>query len=50
MNLGPTELLIIAGIVVLLFGGRRFAELGKNLGSGIKNFKDSFKEISKDGD
>ena len=50
MNLGPTELLIILGIVVLLFGSRRIAGLGKELGSGIRNFKDAFKEIGKDKD
>ena len=46
---GPTELLIILAICVLLFGGKRIASLGKDLGSGIRNFKDSFKKIDKDG-
>ena len=48
MGLGPTELLIILAICVLLFGGKKIASLGKDLGSGIRNFKDSFKEIDKD--
>ncbi len=38
---GPTELLLIALIVVIIFGARRLPELGKSLGEGIKNFKKS---------
>lgn len=38
---GPTELLIIALIVVVLFGARKLPELGKSLGDGIRNFKKS---------
>jgi len=41
---GGTELLIILGIVVLLFGGKKIPELAKGLGQGIKNFKKSVKE------
>ena len=48
MNLGPMELGIIALIVIILFGGKRIASLGKDLGSGIRNFKNSLKEIGKD--
>lgn len=44
-NLGMPELVVIFGILVLLFGGKRIASLGKDIGSGIKNFKDAFKEI-----
>ena len=36
---GPTELLLILLIVVIIFGARRLPELGKGLGEGIKNFK-----------
>jgi sec-independent protein translocase protein TatA len=36
---GPTELLIILLIAVILFGGRRLGELGKGLGEGIRNFR-----------
>jgi len=39
-----TELLIILGIVVLLFGGKKIPELAKGLGQGIKNFKKSVKD------
>ena len=38
-NIGPAQLLIIALIVLLIFGAGRIAEIGKGLGSGIKNFK-----------
>jgi len=38
---GPTELLIIALIIVVLFGARKLPELGKSLGDGIRNFKKS---------
>lgn len=38
-NLGVSELIIILIIVVLLFGTRKLPELGKGLGSGIRNFK-----------
>lgn len=42
--LGPTEIIIIALIVVLLFGGRKIPELFKGIGQGIKGFKDEVKE------
>lgn len=38
-GLGATELLIILGICVLLFGARRLPEIGSGLGKAIKNFK-----------
>jgi len=40
MAVGPTQLLIIAIVVLVLFGASRLPQLGKNLGSGIRNFKD----------
>ena len=40
---GPTELLLILLIVVIIFGARRLPELGKGLGEGIKNFKKALK-------
>jgi sec-independent protein translocase protein TatA len=39
MNLGPTELIIILVIVVLLFGVGRLSKIGKEMGSGIREFK-----------
>ena len=38
-GLGATELLIILGIVVLLFGATRLPEIGSGVGKAIKNFK-----------
>ncbi len=38
---GPTELILIVLLVILVFGARRLPELGKSLGEGIKNFKRS---------
>ncbi len=35
----PQDILIIAGVVVLLFGGSKIAGFGKSLGDGIKEFK-----------
>jgi sec-independent protein translocase protein TatA len=43
-SIGPTELLIIALIALLLFGAGRIADIGKGLGQGIKNFKQGIKE------
>ena len=37
--LGMPELLIIALIIIILFGARRIPELAKGLGEGIRNFK-----------
>jgi sec-independent protein translocase protein TatA len=42
--IGPTEIIIIALIVVLLFGGRKIPELFKGIGKGIKGFKDEVKD------
>jgi sec-independent protein translocase protein TatA len=42
-NLGFPELLLILVIVVLLFGVRKLPELGRGLGEGIKNFRESMK-------
>lgn len=39
MAVSPTQILIIALVVVLLFGASRIADIGKGLGEGIKNFK-----------
>jgi len=41
---GVTELIIIAVIILLLFGGKKIPELLKGLGSGIKEFKNAAKD------
>jgi sec-independent protein translocase protein TatA len=38
-GIGTTELVILLGIVVVLFGARRLPELGSGVGKAIKNFK-----------
>jgi sec-independent protein translocase protein TatA len=43
-NLGPTELIIILLIVILLFGAKKIPEIGKGLGKGIKDFKTAMKD------
>lgn len=40
-SIGPTELLLVLLIVIIIFGARKLPELGKSLGEGIKNFKKS---------
>jgi sec-independent protein translocase protein TatA len=43
-----TELLIIFGIIVLLFGAKKIPDLAKGLGKGIKNFKSEMKDIDEE--
>ena len=38
------ELLVIALVILLLFGGKKIPELAKGLGNGIKNFKKAVKD------
>jgi sec-independent protein translocase protein TatA len=40
-GIGPLELVIVLLIVLLLFGARRLPELGRSLGHGMREFKDS---------
>lgn len=44
MNLGWMEITLLLVVVVILFGARRLPELGKGLGSGIRNFKTAIRE------
>ncbi len=41
MNLGPTELILILVIVLVLFGVGRLSRIGSELGTGIREFKKS---------
>ena len=47
-NLGTGEIIIIAIIVLLLFGGKKIPELMKGIGIGVKNFKDGVKGLEDD--
>ena len=40
-NIGPMELIIVLVIVLLIFGPKRLPGLGKQLGTGMREFKDS---------
>lgn len=48
-GLGMQEVLIIALVVLLLFGGKKIPELMKGLGKGVKSFKEGMNEVT-DGD
>lgn len=50
MNLGPTELIIILVIVVLLFGVGRLSQIGGELGKGIREFRSGLREEDEDSD
>ncbi len=44
-NLGPTELIIILVIVIVVFGVGKLPEIGSALGKGVKEFKQATKEL-----
>lgn len=46
-QLGAPELMVILGIAVLLFGGKKIPEVAKGLGEGIRNFKNALKSEDK---
>jgi sec-independent protein translocase protein TatA len=48
LNLGTGEIIIVALVVLLLFGGKKIPELMKGLGKGIKNFKEGVKGVESD--
>ena len=45
-GLGFQEILVIALIVLLLFGGKKIPELMKGLGKGVKSFKEGMNEVT----
>ncbi len=47
-NIGAGEIIVIALVVLLLFGGKKIPELMKGLGKGVRSFKDGMNEIEKD--
>ena len=44
MNLGVTEIVLIALVVLLLFGGKKIPELMRGLGKGVRSFKDGLND------
>jgi sec-independent protein translocase protein TatA len=49
-SIGPLELLIVLGVVLLIFGPKRLPALGRQLGAGMREFKDSITRKSDDDD
>ena len=45
-NLGVVEIVLIALIVLLLFGGKKIPELKKGLGTGVRSFKEGMNNIA----
>jgi sec-independent protein translocase protein TatA len=50
MNLGPTELIIILAIVLLLFGSRKLPDLARSLGKSQREFKKGLQEQEEEGE
>ena len=48
LGLGMQEILIIALIILLLFGGKKIPELMKGLGKGVKSFKEGMNEVTEE--
>ena len=49
-SIGPTELIIVLVIVLVIFGPKRLPGLGKQLGTGMREFKDSISGKGRDDD
>jgi sec-independent protein translocase protein TatA len=47
-NIGTTEIIIIAVVILLLFGGKKIPEFVRSLGQSVKEFKSAVKEEDKD--
>ena len=44
-NIGTGEVILIALVVLLLWGGKKIPELMKGIGKGVRSFKDGMKEV-----
>ncbi|KAA1380938.1 twin-arginine translocase TatA/TatE family subunit [Aeromicrobium fastidiosum] len=49
-QLGPTEILIILGVVLLLFGGKKLPDLARGSGQALRIFRSEVRELSEDAD
>jgi sec-independent protein translocase protein TatA len=47
-NIGAGEIIIVALVILILFGGKKIPELMKGLGKGVKSFKDGINDIEKE--
>ena len=45
MSLGPWEIVLIILVIILIFGGKKFPELARGLGKGLREFKKTTREI-----
>jgi sec-independent protein translocase protein TatA len=50
LGIGPLELIIVLVIALVIFGPKRLPDLGRSLGTGMREFKDSITSGSKDDD
>ncbi len=44
-GIGGTELILLAGVILLMFGGKKIPEMMKGMGKGIKEFKNASAEV-----
>ena len=47
-NLGATEIILIAFVVLLIFGGKKIPELMRGLGRGVREFKDAKDNVKRE--
>jgi sec-independent protein translocase protein TatA len=47
-NIGAGEIIIVALVILLLFGGKKIPELMRGLGKGVKSFKEGMKDVEDD--
>jgi len=48
LNMGGSEIILILGVVLLLFGGKKLPELARGLGKGIREFKDATEGVKRE--
>ncbi len=44
-NLGPTELILVLGVIIIFFGAKKIPELAQGMGKGIREFRKAAREI-----
>jgi sec-independent protein translocase protein TatA len=48
LNMGGGEIMLILGVVLLLFGGKKLPELARGLGKGLRDFKDASEGVKRE--